>query len=104
MCSWAPHLHSTGSFQVLIGRTAGGAGLKPGLGRLGAVGKFGNGAGRAVWMGFVPTWVRRRHRLCKLDAAAAAAAAAPRNLSKEKGRRGIVAQSKVSLDFGVSSL
>lgn len=54
-------------------------------------------------MGFVPTWVRRRHRLCKLDAAAAAAAA-PGNLSREKGRRGAVAQSKVSLDFRVKSL
>lgn len=36
-----------------------------------------------MWMGFVPTWVRRRHRLCKLDAAAAA----PRHLNKEKGRK-----------------
>ncbi|XP_062364720.1 uncharacterized protein LOC134053626 [Cinclus cinclus] len=91
--SRAPHPHPTGSLQVLSGPTPAGAGLKQGLGRLGAVGKFGNGVGRAVWMGFVPTWVRRRHRLCKLDAAAAAAAAAaPGNLSKEKGRRGAVAQ------------
>lgn len=85
---------------MLIGRTAGGAGLKQGLGRLRALGKFGNGAGRAVWMGFVPTWVRRRHRLWKLDAAAAA----PGNLSEEKGRRGAVARSEVSVDFRVNSL
>lgn len=38
-----------------------------------------------MWMGFVPTWVRRRHRLWKLDVVAA-----PRNLTKEKGRKGIV--------------
>lgn len=42
---------------------SGSACLNQGLESLRAVGKIGKGVGRDMWMGFVPTWVRRRHRL-----------------------------------------
>lgn len=40
--------------------------------------------GRDARVGFVPTWVRRRHGLCKLDAVAA-----PGNLAKRRGEEGL---------------
>lgn len=66
LASRHPHLHFTGCFQVLIGCVAGylvAPASTKGWKDSGLWEKIGKGVGRDMWMGFVPTWIRRRHRL-----------------------------------------